>query len=133
MFSRSNANASSPFKSDRLSKVPIRLIVFVAEQPHDVLWFKDYSSTQKLMARLTSFRRQSSHVDSTFPKVYGIAGTAAVFISGPFLRRRRRFSMAADAEEETRKQEMREAAAKELADWYKQHEETVSKTRAANR
>ena len=39
----------------------------------------------------------------------------------------------ADEEEERKKAEWREAAKKELEDWYKQHEESVSKTRAANR
>ncbi|XP_043198276.1 clathrin light chain-like isoform X3 [Amphibalanus amphitrite] len=38
-----------------------------------------------------------------------------------------------DEEEERKKAEWREAAKKELEDWYKQHEESVSKTRAANR
>jgi len=38
-----------------------------------------------------------------------------------------------DAEEEQKKNEWREAAKKELEDWYKQHEETVAKTRSANR
>ncbi|XP_037086775.1 clathrin light chain-like isoform X5 [Pollicipes pollicipes] len=38
-----------------------------------------------------------------------------------------------DAEEERKKDEWRESAKKELEDWYKQHEESVSKTRAANR
>jgi len=38
-----------------------------------------------------------------------------------------------DAEEEQKKNEWREAAKKELEDWYKQHEETVAKTRSGNR
>ncbi|KAK9876634.1 hypothetical protein WA026_014013 [Henosepilachna vigintioctopunctata] len=40
---------------------------------------------------------------------------------------------AKDAEEERKKEELREIAKKELADWYKNHEETISKTKAANR
>ncbi len=39
----------------------------------------------------------------------------------------------ADEEEERKKQEMKEAARKELEDWYKQHKETIEKTRSANR
>ncbi|XP_044747936.1 clathrin light chain isoform X2 [Coccinella septempunctata] len=38
-----------------------------------------------------------------------------------------------DAEEEKKKQELREIAKKELEDWYKNHEETIAKTKAANR
>lgn len=38
-----------------------------------------------------------------------------------------------DAEEETKKQEMLKIAKKELEDWYKTHEEQISKTKAANR
>lgn len=38
-----------------------------------------------------------------------------------------------DEDEERKKTEWRESAKKELEDWYKQHEESVSKTRAANR
>lgn len=38
-----------------------------------------------------------------------------------------------DAKEEKTKQELREKATKELAEWYKQHEEQVAKTRQANR
>nr|CAH7745523.1 unnamed protein product [Callosobruchus chinensis] len=38
-----------------------------------------------------------------------------------------------DKEEEKKKQELREIAKKELEDWYKNHEETIAKTKAANR
>ncbi|XP_049826012.1 clathrin light chain isoform X4 [Aethina tumida] len=38
-----------------------------------------------------------------------------------------------DKEEEKKKQELREIAKKELEDWYKNHEETIEKTKAANR
>ncbi|XP_022122608.1 clathrin light chain isoform X1 [Pieris rapae] len=38
-----------------------------------------------------------------------------------------------DAEEETKKQEMLKVAKKELEDWYKTHDEQISKTKAANR
>ncbi|XP_028025879.1 clathrin light chain isoform X2 [Bombyx mandarina] len=38
-----------------------------------------------------------------------------------------------DAEEEQKKQEMLQIAKKELEDWYKSHEEQISKTKAANR
>ncbi|XP_077291659.1 clathrin light chain [Arctopsyche grandis] len=38
-----------------------------------------------------------------------------------------------DAEEELRKQEMKEVAKKELEEWYANHEEQISKTKAANR
>ncbi|XP_049289296.1 clathrin light chain isoform X3 [Anopheles funestus] len=38
-----------------------------------------------------------------------------------------------DREEERKKDELREQARKELEDWYKHHEETISKTKAANR
>ncbi|CAF4853642.1 unnamed protein product [Pieris macdunnoughi] len=38
-----------------------------------------------------------------------------------------------DAEEEMKKQEMLKVAKKELEDWYKTHEEQISKTKAANR
>lgn len=38
-----------------------------------------------------------------------------------------------DAEEETKKEEWRQIAKKELEDWYKHHEEQISKTKAANR
>lgn len=38
-----------------------------------------------------------------------------------------------DKEEEKKKQELREQAKKELEDWYKHHEETISKTKASNR
>lgn len=38
-----------------------------------------------------------------------------------------------DREEERKKEELREQARKELEDWYKHHEESISKTKAANR
>ncbi|XP_040169078.1 clathrin light chain isoform X1 [Anopheles arabiensis] len=38
-----------------------------------------------------------------------------------------------DREEERKKDELREQARKELEDWYKHHEETISKTKSANR
>ena len=38
-----------------------------------------------------------------------------------------------DEEEERKKKEMKEAARKELEDWYKHHKETIEKTRSANR
>ncbi|KAJ8970078.1 hypothetical protein NQ317_018302 [Molorchus minor] len=38
-----------------------------------------------------------------------------------------------DMEEENQKLEWREIAKKELEDWYKNHEETIAKTKAANR
>ncbi|XP_049865645.1 clathrin light chain isoform X1 [Pectinophora gossypiella] len=38
-----------------------------------------------------------------------------------------------DAEEEKKKEEMLKIAKKELEDWYKTHEETIAKTKAANR
>ncbi|CAH1962214.1 unnamed protein product [Acanthoscelides obtectus] len=38
-----------------------------------------------------------------------------------------------DKEEEKKKQELREIAKKELEDWYNNHEETIAKTKAANR
>jgi len=38
-----------------------------------------------------------------------------------------------DREEEKKKLELREQAKKELEDWYKHHEETISKTKASNR
>lgn len=38
-----------------------------------------------------------------------------------------------DREEELKKEELREQARKELADWYKQHEDTIRKTKASNR
>lgn len=38
-----------------------------------------------------------------------------------------------DREEEKKKEELREQAKKELEDWYKHHEETISKTKASNR
>ncbi|XP_065159627.1 clathrin light chain isoform X2 [Atheta coriaria] len=38
-----------------------------------------------------------------------------------------------DKEEEVKKKEWREIAKKELEDWYKNHEETIAKTKAANR
>lgn len=38
-----------------------------------------------------------------------------------------------DANEEKKKAEMREAAKKELEEWYKHHEELIAKTKADNR
>lgn len=38
-----------------------------------------------------------------------------------------------DREEEKKKLELREQAKKELEDWYKHHEESISKTKASNR
>ncbi|XP_030763597.1 clathrin light chain isoform X4 [Sitophilus oryzae] len=38
-----------------------------------------------------------------------------------------------DREEEKKKEELREIAKKELEDWYKNHEEIIAKTKAANR
>lgn len=38
-----------------------------------------------------------------------------------------------DREEEKKKLELREDAKKELEDWYKHHEESISKTKASNR
>lgn len=38
-----------------------------------------------------------------------------------------------DAEEETKKTELREHARKELEDWYKHHEDTIAKTKSTNR
>ncbi|XP_057651542.1 clathrin light chain isoform X1 [Diorhabda carinulata] len=38
-----------------------------------------------------------------------------------------------DKEEERKKQELREIAKKELEDWYRNHEEAIAKTKAANR
>merc|ERR550525_845143 len=38
-----------------------------------------------------------------------------------------------DADEEQRKEELRVKAAQELADWYKQYEEQLAKTRKANK
>uniref|UniRef100_A0A1Q3FFB0 Clathrin light chain n=1 Tax=Culex tarsalis TaxID=7177 RepID=A0A1Q3FFB0_CULTA len=38
-----------------------------------------------------------------------------------------------DREEERKREELREQARKELEDWYKHHEEAISKTKAANR
>uniref|UniRef100_A0A2M4A9X3 Clathrin light chain n=1 Tax=Anopheles triannulatus TaxID=58253 RepID=A0A2M4A9X3_9DIPT len=38
-----------------------------------------------------------------------------------------------DREEERKKDELREQARKELEDWYKHHDEAISKTKAANR
>ncbi|XP_063923571.1 clathrin light chain-like isoform X4 [Zophobas morio] len=38
-----------------------------------------------------------------------------------------------DEEEERKKLELREVARKELEDWYKNHEEAIAKTKAANR
>lgn len=39
----------------------------------------------------------------------------------------------ADREEEKKKQEWREIAKKELEEWYRNHEEAIAKTKAANR
>lgn len=38
-----------------------------------------------------------------------------------------------DANEEKRKEELREGAKKELDEWYRHHEEQISKTKTANR
>lgn len=38
-----------------------------------------------------------------------------------------------DREEEKKKDELREQAKKELKDWYKHHEEAISKTKSSNR
>lgn len=38
-----------------------------------------------------------------------------------------------DEQEEKKKKEWQEIAKKELADWYKNHEEQIAKTKAANR
>jgi len=38
-----------------------------------------------------------------------------------------------DTNEEKKKEEWREAAKRELEEWYKHHDELISKTRAANR
>jgi hypothetical protein len=38
-----------------------------------------------------------------------------------------------DANEEKRKEELREGASKELAEWYRHHEEQIAKTKTANR
>jgi hypothetical protein len=38
-----------------------------------------------------------------------------------------------DIEEEKKKDELREQAKKELEDWYKHHEDAISKTKSANR
>lgn len=38
-----------------------------------------------------------------------------------------------DREEETKKDELREQAKKELEDWYKHHEEAIAKTKSSNR
>lgn len=38
-----------------------------------------------------------------------------------------------DREEELKKTELREQARKELEDWYKHHEESISKTKTTNR
>jgi hypothetical protein len=39
----------------------------------------------------------------------------------------------ADANEEKRKEELREGAKKELDEWYRHHEEQIAKTKTANR
>jgi hypothetical protein len=38
-----------------------------------------------------------------------------------------------DANEEKRKEELREGAKKELAEWYRHHEDQIAKTKTANR
>jgi hypothetical protein len=38
-----------------------------------------------------------------------------------------------DVEEEKKKLELRDIARKELEDWYRNHEEAIAKTKAANR
>lgn len=38
-----------------------------------------------------------------------------------------------DANEEKRKEELREGARKELAEWYRHHEDQIAKTKTANR
>lgn len=38
-----------------------------------------------------------------------------------------------DAEEETKREELKVQAKKELEDWYRQHEETITKTKSSNR
>ena len=38
-----------------------------------------------------------------------------------------------DAEEEKKREELKLQAKKELEDWYKQHEETITKTKSSNR
>lgn len=38
-----------------------------------------------------------------------------------------------DREEELKKEELREQARKELEDWYKQHEDSIGKTKSSNR
>jgi hypothetical protein len=38
-----------------------------------------------------------------------------------------------DANEEKRKEELQEGARKELAEWYRHHEEQIGKTKTANR
>lgn len=38
-----------------------------------------------------------------------------------------------DVEEEKKKEELREQAKKELEDWYKHHEDAISKTKSSNR
>jgi len=38
-----------------------------------------------------------------------------------------------DAEEEKKKEEWKEAAKKELEEWYKHHAETINKTKTTNR
>ena len=43
------------------------------------------------------------------------------------------FNVKSDEEEERKKKEMKEAARKELEDWYKHHKEAIEKTRSANR
>lgn len=43
------------------------------------------------------------------------------------------FWFIADANEEKKKEEWREAAKKELEEWYRHHEDLIAKTKAANR
>jgi DNA phosphorothioation-dependent restriction protein DptG len=43
------------------------------------------------------------------------------------------FTNISDANEEKRKEELREGAKKELAEWYRHHEEQIAKTKTANR
>lgn len=38
-----------------------------------------------------------------------------------------------DVEEEKKREELKVQAKKELEDWYKQHEETITKTKSSNR
>lgn len=47
--------------------------------------------------------------------------------------RNSKLNIFADSEEETKREEWKEAAKKELEEWYKHHAETISKTKATNR